>query len=218
MGRVTIRIKIRNIYFSSYYIFLKIQFYMSCAKYTLFLITLMAVIYLAAAGKGKKALLHFRNTPPPPPFCYWWLIMKKRGLTLYRSPNPNARGYESAIALETHLCLSAVLSRGWALFCLEFPGWIRKKKVPGGIRKKYILNPPCLDFLWSSPSRLTPLEFFIFLLYPWKFQITKLNSWIFHKIVLDPLEISRPKTKAPGSSTSPLVWIFSGIALLGSLP
>ena len=39
---------------------------MSCAKYSLFLITLMAVIYLAAAGKGKKALLHFRNTPPPP--------------------------------------------------------------------------------------------------------------------------------------------------------
>ena len=85
---------------------------MSCAKYTLFLITLMAVIYLAAAGKGKKALLHFRNTPPPSTLLLLMTLMKKRGLTLYRSPNPNARGYESAIALETHLCLSAVLSRG----------------------------------------------------------------------------------------------------------
>ena len=30
---------------------------------------------------------------------------------------------------------------------------------------------------------------------------TKLNPWIFHKIVLDPLEISRPKTKTLGMST-----------------
>ena len=30
---------------------------------------------------------------------------------------------------------------------------------------------------------------------------TKLNPWIFHKIVLDPLEIPRPKTKTPGNST-----------------
>ena len=33
------------------------------------------------------------------PYCYWWLIMKKRGWKLYyRSPNPNPRGYESALA------------------------------------------------------------------------------------------------------------------------
>ena len=46
----------------------------------------------------------------------------------------------------------------------------------------------------------TPLEFFIFLLLeiPDK---TKLNPWIFHKIVLDPLEIPRLKTKTPGNST-----------------
>ena len=30
---------------------------------------------------------------------------------------------------------------------------------------------------------------------------TKLNHWIFHKIVLDPLKIPRPKTKTPGNST-----------------
>ena len=30
---------------------------------------------------------------------------------------------------------------------------------------------------------------------------TKLNPWIFHKIVLDPFEISRPKTKIHGNST-----------------
>ena len=30
---------------------------------------------------------------------------------------------------------------------------------------------------------------------------TKLNIWIFHKIVLDPLENPRPKTKTPGNST-----------------
>ena len=30
---------------------------------------------------------------------------------------------------------------------------------------------------------------------------TKLNPWKFHKIVLVPLEIPRPKTKTPGNST-----------------
>ena len=30
---------------------------------------------------------------------------------------------------------------------------------------------------------------------------TKFNPWIFQKIVLDPLEIPRPKTKTPGNST-----------------
>ena len=46
---------------------------------------------------------------------------------------------------------------------------------------------------------------------PWKFSFftlplqipdkTILNPWILNKIVLDPLEISRPKTKTPGNST-----------------
>ena len=39
--------------------------------------------------------------------------------------------------------------------------------------------------------------FHFFLLYPWKFQTKQLNPWIFHKIVLDPLEIPRTKEKTP---------------------
>ena len=55
------------------------------------------------------------------------------------------------------------------------------------------------------------LEFFIFLLYSWKFQTKQSsNPGIFHKIVLDPLKIPRPKTKTPGNSTSVLIntWKF----------
>ena len=40
------------------------------------------------------ALLHFRT----PLYYYWWFIMKKQGWKLCRSPKPNPRGYESAIA------------------------------------------------------------------------------------------------------------------------
>ena len=63
-----------------------------------------------------------------------------------------------------------------------------KLGVGGGVRI-YFFDP-------------TPLEFFFFLHYPWKFQ-TKQSSapWIFHKIVLDPLEIPRSKPKTPGNST-----------------
>ena len=43
-----------------------------------------------------------------------------------------------------------------------------------------------------------PLGFFIFFTLPLEIpDKTKLNPWIFHKIVLDPLEIPRPKTKTP---------------------
>ena len=46
---------------------------------------------------------------------------------------------------------------------------------------------------WKFPFFILPLEI------PDK---TKLNPWIFHKVVLDPLEILREKTKTPGNSTS----------------
>ena len=36
---------------------------------------------------------------------------------------------------------------------------------------------------------------------------TKLNPWIFHKIVLDPLEIPRPKTKTPRNFTFSLFFL-----------
>ena len=56
-----------------------------------------------------------------------------------------------------------------------------------------------------------PLEFFIFFTLPLEIpDKTKLNPRIFHKIVLDPLEILRPKTKTSGNSTSFLInpWKF----------
>ena len=30
-------------------------------------------------------------------------------------------------------------------------GKVKKWKIPGGVSKKYILNPPCLNFFWNSP-------------------------------------------------------------------
>ena len=46
----------------------------------------------------------------------------------------------------TQLC---AISRGWALFCLELPGL--KWKNSREFSKKYILNPPCLDFFCNIP-------------------------------------------------------------------
>ena len=48
---------------------------------------------------------------------------------------------------------------------------------------------------------LTPLKYFIFT-FPLEIpDKTKLHPWQFHKIVLDPLEIPRLKTKTPRNST-----------------
>ena len=44
---------------------------------------------------------------------------------------------------------------------------------------------------WGYTFFKTPLEFFNF---------SKYNPCIFHKIVLEPLEVPRPKTKVPGNS------------------
>ena len=55
---------------------------------------------------------------------------------------------------------------------------------------------------WGYTLLKNSMEFFIFLTLPLEIpDKTKLNHWIFHKIVLDLLEISRPKTKTPGNST-----------------
>ena len=63
----------------------------------------------------------------------------------------------------------------------------RKKPNRGGLR----------TYFFESP-----LEFFIFLLYPLEIpDKAKLYPWKSHKIVLDPSEISRPETKTPGNST-----------------
>ena len=68
-------------------------------------------------------------------------------------------------------------------------GYSRKKSKQGGLRINFFEPPPPLNFSFFS---FLPLEI------PGK---TKLNPLIFHRIVLDPLEIPRPKTKTPGNST-----------------
>ena len=60
----------------------------------------------------------------------------------------------------------------------------------------------------------SPWNFSLFYCVPQGFpEKTKLNPWIFHKIVLDPLEIPRPKLKTPGNSTA---HYFFFVALLGN--
>ena len=65
-------------------------------------------------------------------------------------------------------------------------GYSRKKTNRGG---------------WGYTFLKIPLEVFIFFTWLLKFPDKKLNPWIFHKIVLNPWEIPRPKAKTPGNST-----------------
>ena len=66
-------------------------------------------------------------------------------------------------------------------------GYFRKKSKQRGVE----------DILFWIP-----LDIFIFLLYPLEIpDKTKLNPWVFHKIVLHPLETWRSKAKIPGYST-----------------
>ena len=68
---------------------------------------------------------------------------------------------------------------------------------------------------WHTPEKIQRgggggVEDILFWKIPWNFYFltlllvipdkTKFNPWIFHKIMLDPLEISRPKTNTRGSS------------------
>ena len=56
------------------------------------------------------------------------------------------------------------------------------------------------DYTYLLIFKKKTLEFFFFL--PLEIpEKTKLNPWIFHKIVLDLLEIPRPETKTLGNST-----------------
>ena len=59
-------------------------------------------------------------------------------------------------------------------------GLFQKKSEQGGLR---------ICFFEKT------LEFFFFFTWPPEIQDKKLNPWIFHKIVLDSLEIPRAKTK-----------------------
>ena len=56
-------------------------------------------------------------------------------------------------------------------------------------------------FLTPPPPSPGISHFFTLLLEKISGNKIKLNPWIFHKIVLDSLEIPRPKTKIPGNST-----------------
>ena len=107
--------------------------------------------------------------------------------------------------------------------CKQTSEWFQKKSRKGGVglRIYFCENSPGIFHFFTLPLEI-----------PDK---TKLNPWIFHKIVLDPLEIPRPKTKTHGNSTlfflvtlgnsteippleipypQPAVWIFSGISQL----
>ena len=66
-------------------------------------------------------------------------------------------------------------------------GYYRKKKQTGELRTYFFENLPEIFHIFT-----------LFLEIPDK---TKLNPWKFQKIVLDPLETLRPKTKTPGNST-----------------
>ena len=59
-------------------------------------------------------------------------------------------------------------------------GWV-------GLRIYFLENPPGIFHFLTLPLEI-----------PDK---TKLNPRIFHKIVLDPVELPRPKTKTPANST-----------------
>ena len=83
---------------------------------------------------------------------------------------------------------------GMAWLFLDNYLFIRPENLKTSLKIGYSRKNPNIYFFEN------PLDFFIFLLYPWKFQ-TKQSSTPGYKIMLDPLEIPRPKTKTPGTST-----------------
>ena len=54
---------------------------------------------------------------------------------------------------------------------------------------------------WLHAFLKNPWNFSFFFLTSWNSWQNKAQPWIFHKTELNPLEIPRPKTKAPGNST-----------------
>ena len=75
--------------------------------------------------------------------------------------------------------------------------WAIPEKIKTGVMRIYFFEKlPGIFHFFTLPLKI-----------PDK---TKLNPWIFHKIVLDPLETPKPKTKTPENSTSFLInpWKF----------
>ena len=78
----------------------------------------------------------------------------------------------------------------WTFACNQKWAIPEKKQTGeggGGLKTYFFENPP-----WNFSFFTLPLEI------PYK---AKLHPWKFHKIVLDPLKILRPKTKTPKNST-----------------
>ena len=86
----------------------------------------------------------------------------------------------------------------WSL-CLNIPlnGLFQKKSKQGGGVEDILFRNPI-----PPPLPLHQGFFLFFFTLPQEIpDKAKLNPWIFHKIVLNPLEIPRSKTKTPGKST-----------------
>ena len=66
------------------------------------------------------------------------------------------------------------------------------------------LNIPLIGLFQKKSKQGGGVEDILFFFFTLPLEIpdkTRLKPWIFHKIVLDPLEIPRSKTKTPGNST-----------------
>ena len=66
-------------------------------------------------------------------------------------------------------------------------GLFQKKIQTGGLRIHFFENRPGIFHFFTIPLEIPDKR--------------KFNPWIIHKIVLDSLEIPRPKTTTPGNST-----------------
>ena len=123
--------------------------------------------------RKNGAILHFRT-----PFCYWQLIMKKHGLILYSSPNPNPVVVRKCNNSAKNIMWCGI-SRGIG-FCFwlwnfqkgsnttlcNFQGWkfvlspisrgkVKKMKNSREHSKKYALNHPCLFFSGKATQQTT---------------------------------------------------------------
>ena len=116
--------------------------------------------------RKNGAILHFRT-----PFCYWQLIMKKHGLILYSSPNPNPVVVRKCNNSAKNIMWCGI-SRGIG-FCFwlwnfqkgsnttlcNFQGWkfvlspisrSKKNEKFQGVFKKVCPQPPLFVFFWKS--------------------------------------------------------------------
>ena len=121
--------------------------------------------------RKNGAILHFHT-----PFCYWQLIMKKHGLILYSSPNPNPVVVRKCNNSAKNIMWCGI-SRGIG-FCFwlwnfqkgsnttlcNFQGWkfvlspisrgkVKKWKIPGSIQKSMPSTTLVCFFLEKQPNR-----------------------------------------------------------------